>query len=211
MTRRTSARSVGLTLLMVETLAAVFHRYFCIQVTIEYENGFIIERTRKRGRAETLRTHQRTTADSAPVYQPQNELGELRNTQKLLNEKLGIDFDTFSKSVVLGQNIFTNFVSGSKEQRRTIIEEMLGLDRFNLYFEAVKQKRQDLEREMEQTQSNREAIEERIGAYQDALEEIQSEIRTSERLSYCVGSAFSSRTLERVQTPQNRPKTLKLS
>lgn len=40
---------------------------------------------------------------------------------------IGIDYKAFSKSVVLGQNILNNFISGSRDDRRTIIEEMLGI------------------------------------------------------------------------------------
>jgi DNA repair exonuclease SbcCD ATPase subunit len=105
----------------------------------------IIERSRKRGRTESLKTFQRDRESGEEVYLADKELGELRHTQKLLDDTLGIDYDTFSKSVVLGQNIFNNFVSGSKEQRRTIIEEMLGLDKFNAYFEHCKAERVDIE------------------------------------------------------------------
>jgi DNA repair exonuclease SbcCD ATPase subunit len=114
-------------------------------VRLEYANGIIIERARKRGKTESLKTYKRDPVTGAEVYQPEKELGELRHTQRLLNDALGIDYETFSKSVVLGQNIFNNFVSGSKEQRRTIIEEMLGLDKFNVYFEVCKAERTDLE------------------------------------------------------------------
>jgi len=110
-------------------------------VRVEYANGFVIERTRKRGkitqihnthqcysdliiasaRGESLKTF-RKRPDGTEVYIDDMELGELRNSQKLLNQTIGIDYDTFSRSIVLGQNIFSNFISGSKEQRRDIIE-----------------------------------------------------------------------------------------
>ncbi len=53
---------------------------------------------------------------------PENEEGELKNTQKNLDSLLGIDFNAYTKSVVLGQNIFTNFLLGTQQQRRSIIE-----------------------------------------------------------------------------------------
>lgn len=59
--------------------------------------------------------------------QIQMEKGAVKNTQKAIEEKIGINFATFSKSCVLGQNILTNFISGGKDQRRAIIEETLGM------------------------------------------------------------------------------------
>jgi len=91
-------------------------------VRLEYSNGFAVERTRKRGRNESLKTFQIKPDGSSEEYNADLELGELRNSQKALNETLGIDYETFSRSIVLGQNILSNFVSGSKEQRRDIIE-----------------------------------------------------------------------------------------
>lgn len=89
---------------------------------LEYANGFVVERTRKRGRGESLRTFQKTADGTSEQYNAELELGELRNTQKALNDTIGIDYETFTRSIILGQNIFGNFISGSKEQRRDIIE-----------------------------------------------------------------------------------------
>lgn len=146
------------------------------QVRVEYENGFIIERTRKRGRSESLRTFQRDFSSAMPVYQEQNELGELRNTQKLINGKLGIDFDTFSRSVVLGQNIFANFISGGKEQRRSIVEEMLGLDKFNLFFDIAKQRRQAVDALMADLDTDRANTERQLQEATTVLAALNSKI-----------------------------------
>lgn len=59
--------------------------------------------------------------------------GALRNTQLELESRIGINYSTFTKSIVLGQNIVSNFISGGKDQRRQIIEEALGLEKFDLY------------------------------------------------------------------------------
>eukprot|EP01122_Echinamoeba_exundans_P011161 TRINITY_DN433_c0_g2_i1.p1 TRINITY_DN433_c0_g2~~TRINITY_DN433_c0_g2_i1.p1 ORF type:complete len:963 (+),score=120.21 TRINITY_DN433_c0_g2_i1:558-3446(+) len=148
-------------------------------VSLEYENGFIIERSRRRGRTESLRTLQRTAPSAVPQYLEQNELGELRNTQKLVNDKLGIDFETFSKSVVLGQNIFANFVSGSREQRRSIIEDMLGLDKFNALFDNAKSKRQLLEKQLEDLARERQTLQQKISDASDTLSQLSSQIRSA--------------------------------
>lgn len=195
-------------------------------VRLIYENGLVIERSRKRNRSETLRTYQlknvseksleelsseealqealrrekleeetllmnrestdlldtetsvegeldgsrattgkkskKSSVKSAAkggksvkgatqsefVYEAESELGDLRNTQKQLSDRLGVNFETFTKSVVLGQNILHNFVAGGKDKRRAIIEEMLGLDKFNDWFDAAKLERLKLDEKM---------------------------------------------------------------
>lgn len=137
-------------------------------VRLEYSNGFIVERQRRRGRSESLKTYRRVSDDQLETlnesesfdsptktskqgsmeYQEDRELGSLSNTQKLLCDTLGIDFSTFTKSVVLGQNTINNFVSGSKEERRKIIEEMLGLETLNALFDETKELRTEIEKEI---------------------------------------------------------------
>ena len=99
------------------------------------------------GYADVLRTYQRTKGGDSTnaVYLAENEKFDLKYSQEKLNSILGIDHATFTRSVVMGQNIVTNFLAGSQQQRRTIIEDMLGLQKFDLYFECAKQKRQDIE------------------------------------------------------------------
>lgn len=55
----------------------------------------------------------------------------------------------FSRSCIMGQNIISNFVSGSKDERRNIIEGALGLEKFNLYLEEARKWRQEKESEIE--------------------------------------------------------------
>jgi len=104
-------------------------------VRVEYENGFVIERERKIGKADELRTFQRDGNNLVPL--DQNEKGAVKNSQKKLNDHIGIEYKVFSKSVLLGQNIVNNFISGSRDDRRLIIEEMLGLEKFGDYYEEA--------------------------------------------------------------------------
>ncbi len=72
------------------------------------------------------------------------------------------------------KNIVNNFISGPKETRRAIIEEALGLDMFNLYFEEAKAKRTLLENEINKIiqlqadlQSNVDNFKRNISNYQE--------------------------------------------
>jgi DNA repair exonuclease SbcCD ATPase subunit len=51
---------------------------------------------------------------------------------------LGIDFATFSRSIVLGADTTQNFISSNANQRREIIEQLLGLEAFDQYAEYTK-------------------------------------------------------------------------
>lgn len=181
-------------------------------VRLIYENGLVIERSRRRGRTESLRSYQlkkdvkddeehnealKADSDASAcsgdgkkktqteksskrasskrystkmAYDEESELGDIRNTQAKLNEKLGVNFETFTKSVVLGQNILHNFVSGNKDMRRAIIEEMLGLEKFNQWLETARRERSKLDESLIALQQRQRALQEnldRINASQD--------------------------------------------
>jgi DNA repair exonuclease SbcCD ATPase subunit/predicted phosphodiesterase len=104
----------------------------------------------KKGKKSKSKQHESGMVKSTKIhpkmqYEPEAELGDIRNTQSLLSERLGVDFETFTKSVVLGQNILNNFVSGNKDMRRSIIEEMLGLEKFNEWLETARKERAKLD------------------------------------------------------------------
>lgn len=149
------------------------------RVRLEYSNGLIIERKRKRGRYEALKTYKKNVnaqVDESNIefeYQEEKELGHLNNTQMLLNQTLGIDFSTFTKSIVLGQNIVNNFVSGSKEERRKIIEDLLGLDKLDDLLEETKEERIEIDREIT-------AINEKIKSNKLELDRILKQIEQVE-------------------------------
>src|SRR5690606_28313526 len=96
---------------------AVNDRADSCKVRLEFANGFAIERSRTRGKPDTVKTFKYKGGDVGYQYLEENEKGELKNTQKALDQILGINYATFCKSIVLGQNIVSNFISGGKEQR----------------------------------------------------------------------------------------------
>ncbi|PRP88836.1 hypothetical protein PROFUN_00304 [Planoprotostelium fungivorum] len=128
-------------------------------VTVEYTNGFIIKRSRRKGKPDVLQTYQRDPDTQEVMELLDNQKGELSNTQKTLNHILGIDFSTYSKSIVLGQNVSFNFISGGKEERRKVLEEALGLERINLYYDYAHTQRREIEQELTQINVKRESYE----------------------------------------------------
>eukprot|EP01114_Cavostelium_apophysatum_P016743 TRINITY_DN4822_c0_g1_i1.p1 TRINITY_DN4822_c0_g1~~TRINITY_DN4822_c0_g1_i1.p1 ORF type:complete len:1079 (+),score=321.61 TRINITY_DN4822_c0_g1_i1:140-3376(+) len=117
-------------------------------VRVEFANGFIIERSRKKGKTDQVKTFQKEKGSEKEIYLEENEKGTLKTTQALLDHKLGMNYSTFCKSIILGQNIVSNFISGGKDQRRVIIEEALGLEKFDLYHDQAKLERVTIEKEI---------------------------------------------------------------
>lgn len=76
-------------------------------VQLYFSNGFMIERSRKKGGPDVLKTYQaaqnKNSGETELTYLAENEQGELRYTQAFLEATLGIDMNTYSKSIVLGQ------------------------------------------------------------------------------------------------------------
>ncbi|EFX03530.1 gp46 recombination endonuclease subunit [Grosmannia clavigera kw1407] len=96
-------------------------------VELAFDNGYTITRHRK------SRTHgNRVLVSLHGVVQTQFEHGHSRDTQAAIGELLGIDFDTYARTVVLGHESTTGFLNASGAQRRDLIEtalELSSLDR----------------------------------------------------------------------------------
>lgn len=148
---------------MVKDFAINEHSKEC-KVRVEFANGYIIERQRRKGKPDILKTFRQEIVDgeTKQVYLSEFEKGELKNTQAHLEQLMGMNYQTFSKSIVLGQNIVSNFLSGGKDQRRAIIEETLGLERFNNFHDEAKNQRKDLEKEMEVVSRMQKEVEEQL-------------------------------------------------
>src|SRR4051812_3528155 len=55
----------------------------------------------------------------------------VREANKMLREGIGLDFDGFTRSVLLPQGKFSAFMSGDAAQRREILTDLLGLSVFD--------------------------------------------------------------------------------
>lgn len=119
------------------------------RVALFHRNGYAIERWRKGASQPSVVDANMTLGDDIGVrvfkavdgvwqYQDDLEKGEPKATQREINDLLGIDAATASKTAFLGQNITTNFVSGGEKERRRIIEDMLGMERFDEYLAEIR-------------------------------------------------------------------------
>lgn len=56
--------------------------------------------------------------------------GKVKEANERIQRIIGLDFDAFTKSVVLPQNEFHRFLSGKPEERRKILDQLLSLEIF---------------------------------------------------------------------------------
>ncbi|KAL6925355.1 hypothetical protein FSST1_002629 [Fusarium sambucinum] len=91
-------------------------------VTLEFTNGYAITRYRR---------HQvqgnRVVITLNGERQPQVEHPDARTTQAAVNELLGLDYETYVRTVVLSRESTASFLNPTPIQRRDLIETSLGL------------------------------------------------------------------------------------
>ncbi|KAI1469642.1 P-loop containing nucleoside triphosphate hydrolase protein [Daldinia caldariorum] len=92
-------------------------------VRLTFDNGYSISRFRKHSKYNN-----RVIVEKDGVVQPQFEGPSTRSSQASINELLGMDFDTFIRTILLGNESTRSFLSASPLQRRQLTEAALGLE-----------------------------------------------------------------------------------
>ncbi|KAI1802666.1 P-loop containing nucleoside triphosphate hydrolase protein [Daldinia bambusicola] len=92
-------------------------------VRLTFDNGYSISRFRKHSKYSN-----RVIVEKDGVVQPQFEGPSTRSSQASINELLGMDFDTFIRTILLGNESTRSFLSASPLQRRQLTEAALGLE-----------------------------------------------------------------------------------
>jgi ABC-type thiamine transport system ATPase subunit/predicted phosphodiesterase len=122
------------------------------RVSVVFDNGFTIERFRK----YSDDNDNTNSSNNVPArkgtgvrvlkdgqYLSEFERGSIKDSQTAIERLIGIDFDTFSKSTIVGESVF-NFLSSDAKQRREMIEDLLGLNQFDDYLTEVREQRKRL-------------------------------------------------------------------
>ncbi|KAI1506763.1 P-loop containing nucleoside triphosphate hydrolase protein [Biscogniauxia marginata] len=91
-------------------------------VRLTFANGYSISRSRKHNKF-----HNRVVVEKNGVIQRQFEGPDVRSTQASIDSLLGVDFDTFIRIVLLGNESAPSFLSSTSLQKRHLIESVLGL------------------------------------------------------------------------------------
>lgn len=92
-------------------------------VRMEFDNGYAITRFRKHKEFGN-----RIIVERDGKVLPEFEKADTRSTQAAIDELLGIGYNTFIRTVVLGHESATSFLSSTPAQRRDLILSVLGLE-----------------------------------------------------------------------------------
>lgn len=129
-------------------------RHNC-RVLLKFDNGYSIERFRKYSES----SNSALSTDAPPrkgngirvykdnVYLSEYERGSIRDSQLKLEQLLGIDFNMFTKSVIVGESVF-NFLSSDARERREMIENLLGFDQFDHFLAEVRLRKKQSQNEV---------------------------------------------------------------
>ena len=101
------------------------------------------------------------------------EEGRKRNVDARVRDLLGLDFDGFTRSVLLPQGRFQEFLSGGREERRSVLSDLLQLD---LYKAVMRKASVERERYRQQAIAKEASIAGRSDATPERLGELQKEL-----------------------------------
>lgn len=102
---------------------------------IDGDNKYIVERYRK---------HEKYKNSIRLIVNGNDSSLDIKETQELINSLLGIDFKSFTNSIIFGQGITSRFSSASDRERKEILDSILDLDYIRDSFSKVKLKIQSL-------------------------------------------------------------------
>lgn len=105
--------------------------------------------------------------------------GGVRATQRKIENILGLDYDTFVNSALLRQGHVDEFTVKTASERKRVLSDILGLDRWSTYEDQVKERQKSIEAELEATGLRLEEIEMELGRrsqYEAQLEAAQAAV-----------------------------------
>jgi exonuclease SbcC len=118
------------------------------EFSIADKGRYRVARRLKRGAAQTA-TLERLEGDT---WVSGCERGGVRECDRVLNELLGLDFDSFCKAVVLPQGEFHRFLKGDPNERRQVLVSLLGVSYFQRMGAIARQRQADLSSKVERTE-----------------------------------------------------------
>lgn len=163
------------------------------RVKLQFSNGYTIERFRK---YKSLGGNGvRVYKDG--IYQEQMEKGHIRDSQKMIEEVIGIDFESFSKSMILSDQAIV-FLGQDAKRRREFVEQLVGMWIFDKVLDNVKEarKKMDLEKSW---------IEAKISLLQQQLKEIEEDQLHHQKAEEVRGKLRESKlSLEKIEQTLKR-------
>ncbi|ROV89363.1 hypothetical protein VPNG_10120 [Cytospora leucostoma] len=147
------------------------------EVSLAFSNGYTITRYRKHRIGGN-----RVVVSLRGAAQTQLEMDTPRATQAAIDELLGIDFDAYIRTVVLGHESAAGFLSSTALQRRELIESALGLSMLDKLFDITRRMAKEVDVENSELVGQQEGlaqtirhVENRMADLEKMREQVQSE------------------------------------
>lgn len=138
-------------------------------VRLEFENGYAITRYRK----HKVHGKSRVVVEHDGEHQSEFDKADARGQQAAIDELLGIDYDTFIRTVVLGHESAASFLSSSLTQRRDLIETALGLEILDVCAHASRQTLRKIETDITALESKTDGVNQTIDHIRDRIAQLQ--------------------------------------
>ncbi|KAK8159763.1 P-loop containing nucleoside triphosphate hydrolase protein [Phyllosticta citrichinensis] len=122
-------------------------------VRMEFENGYAITRFRKHKDFGN-----RTIVEREGEVLPEFEKADARTTQSAIDELLCVNYNTFIRTVVLGNESATSFLGSTPVQRRDLILSVLGLEILDRCASTARRMLRELGDDMSELQSKHDGL-----------------------------------------------------
>lgn len=123
-------------------------------VRMEFDNGYAIERFRKHKQYGN-----RIIVERDGKVLPEFEKADARSTQAAIDELLGVSHDTFARTIVLGHESSTSFLSSTPAQRKALTLSTLGLEILDRCASTTRRLLRELDDDMGKLQSRLHGVE----------------------------------------------------
>ncbi|KAI1212620.1 P-loop containing nucleoside triphosphate hydrolase protein [Annulohypoxylon truncatum] len=141
-------------------------------VRLTFANGYSISRSRKH---DVLRN--RVIVEKNGVFQSQFEGPGVKSTQASIDEMLGVDFDTFIRMVLLGNESAPSFLNSTPLQKRQLIELVLGLEVLDECAETCNSMLSQVEEELGDMQSRLEGVTHTVEHLKSRINQVDQTLR----------------------------------
>lgn len=133
-------------------------------VRMEFDNGYAIQRFRKHKQYGN-----RIVVERDGKVLPEFEKADARSTQAAINELLGVDYDTFVRTIVLSRESTSSFLNSTSAERRALILSSLGLQVLDRFASIARRFLRELDDDMAQLQAKLDGLEQRISHLQEHI------------------------------------------
>lgn len=136
-------------------------------VRMEFENGYAITRFRKHKEFGN-----RVIVERNGKVLPEFEKADARTTQSAIDELLCVNYNTFIKTVVLGNESTASFLSSTPVQRRDLILSVLGLEILDSCASTARRMLRELGNDMSELQARLDGLTQTTDHVQNRIQQL---------------------------------------